>query len=69
MSFATVTSKGQTTIPKDVRNAAGMKAGDRIHFSVLQDGTIIVRVKNKTLRDLPIKPDKRRHVTVAQMNR
>jgi AbrB family looped-hinge helix DNA binding protein len=69
MSFATITSKGQTTIPKDVRVAAGMKAGDRIHFSVLEDGTIIVRVKNRTVRDLPIKPGKRRHVSVAQMNR
>jgi AbrB family looped-hinge helix DNA binding protein len=69
MSFATITSKGQTTIPKDVREAAGMKAGDRIHFSVLEDGTVIVRVKNRTVRDLPIKPGKRRHVTVSQMNR
>lgn len=69
MSFATVTSKGQTTIPKAVREAVGMKAGDRIHFAVLEDGTIIVRVKNRTVRDLPIKLAKRRHVTVAQMNR
>ncbi len=69
MSFATVTSKGQTTIPKDVREAAGMRAGDRIHFAVLEDGTIIVRVKNRTVRDLPIKLAKPRHVSVAQMNR
>jgi len=64
-----VTSKGQTTIPKDVREAAGMRAGDRIHFAVLEDGTIIVRVKNRTVRDLPIKLAKPRHVSVAQMNR
>jgi AbrB family looped-hinge helix DNA binding protein len=69
VAFATVTSKGQTTIPREVREAAGMKAGDRIHFAVLADGTIIVRVKNRSVRDLPIKPDKRRHVGVAQMNR
>lgn len=69
MSSATVTSKGQTTIPKSVRDAAGLKAGDRIHFSVLADGTIIVRVKNRSIRDLPIRPGRRRHVSVAQMNR
>jgi AbrB family looped-hinge helix DNA binding protein len=69
VSFATVTSKGQTTIPKDVREATGMKAGDRIHFAVLADGTIIVRVKNRAVRDLPIKTGKPRHVSVAQMNR
>lgn len=69
MSTATVTSKGQTTIPKDVREAAGLKAGDRIHFTVLEDGTIILRVKNRSIRDLAIKPKSARHVSVEQMNR
>ena len=44
MSSATLTSKGQTTIPKNVRDAAGLRAGDTIHFTVLDDRTIIVRV-------------------------
>jgi AbrB family looped-hinge helix DNA binding protein len=35
MAFATVTSKGQTMIPKDVRAAANLKPGDRIHFTSL----------------------------------
>lgn len=69
MSMATVTSKGQTTIPRDVREAAGLKAGDRIHFTVLEDGTIILRVKNRSVRDLAIKPKPVRHVSVEQMNR
>ena len=69
MSFATLTSKGQTTIPKDVRAAANLKAGDRIHFTVLEDGTIIVRVKNRSIRDIAIKPPGRKRVSVAQMNR
>lgn len=69
MSFATVTSKGQTTIPKDVRTAANLKAGDRIHFTVLQDGTIIIRVKNRSIRDIAIKPPGGKRVSIAQMNR
>ena len=69
MSFATLTSKGQTTIPKDVRAAANLKAGDRIHFTVLEDGTIIVRVKNRSIRDIAIKPPGRKRVSIAQMNR
>lgn len=69
MSTSTVTTKGQTTIPKDVRDAAGLKAGDRIHFTVLEDGTIILRVKNRSVRDLAIKPKPTRHITVEQMNR
>ncbi len=69
MSFATLTSKGQTTIPKSVRDAAGLRVGDRIHFAVLPDGTIIVRPKTKSIRDIGIKPVTRRRVTIRQMNR
>lgn len=68
MAFATVTSKGQTTIPREVREAAGLKVGDRIHFTVLEDGTIVVRVKNQSIRDVAIKP-KRKHVSIESMNR
>jgi AbrB family looped-hinge helix DNA binding protein len=69
VTFATLTSKGQTTIPKSVREAAGLHAGDRIHFSVLADGTIIVRAKTRGIRDLATRPPVRRRVTATQMNR
>ncbi|WP_118183212.1 AbrB/MazE/SpoVT family DNA-binding domain-containing protein [Paraburkholderia phosphatilytica] len=32
MASATVTSKGQVTIPVDVRNQLGLSVGDRIEF-------------------------------------
>ncbi|WP_429500665.1 AbrB/MazE/SpoVT family DNA-binding domain-containing protein (plasmid) [Robbsia andropogonis] len=32
MSTATLTSKGQVTIPVDVRNQLGLESGDRIEF-------------------------------------
>ncbi len=50
MTFAIVTSKGRTTIPKEIRAAANLKPSDRIHFSVLDDGRIIIRVKNRSIR-------------------
>ncbi len=68
MATATITSKGQTTIPKEVRAAANLKPGDRIHFAVLEDGTIIVRVKNCSIRDT-FKPPGGKRVSIAQMNR
>jgi len=61
-STATVTSKGRTTIPMDVREAAKLKAGDKICFTVLEDGTIILRVRNRSLRDLAVEPKPGRHV-------
>lgn len=33
MPSATITSKGQVTIPVDVRNQLGLDSGDRIEFS------------------------------------
>jgi len=69
MPHSTVTAKGQTTIPRDVRAAAGLRPGDRVHYTVLEDGTIILRVKNRSVRDLITRPRRGRHVTVEQMNR
>ena len=69
MTTSTITNKGQTTIPKDVRDAAGLRPGDSVHYTVLPDGTIIVRVKNRRARDLAIKPKSGRHVPAEQLNR
>lgn len=49
---ATLTSKGQTTIPKDIRESLGMKAGDRMTFTLMPDGTVLLRVKNKSVMSL-----------------
>lgn len=51
-SEATVTSKGQITIPADVRKAMGLAPGERVVFSRLQDGTTVMRAKTRSLRDL-----------------
>jgi antitoxin PrlF len=49
---ATLTSKGQTTIPKEIRESLGMKTGDRMTFTLLPDGTVLLRLKNKRVADL-----------------
>jgi AbrB family looped-hinge helix DNA binding protein len=49
---ATLTSKGQTTIPKPIRDSLGMKAGDRMSFTLMPDGVVVMRVKNKQASDL-----------------
>jgi antitoxin PrlF len=40
---ATVTSKGQVTIPKVVRDALGIKAGDEVIFRVDGDRAVLAR--------------------------
>ena len=49
---ATLTSKGQMTIPKAIRDSLGMKTGDRMTFTLLPDGIVVLRVKNKRVSDL-----------------
>lgn len=46
---STLTSKGQTTIPKDIRDRLRMKTGDRMTFTLMADGTVLLRVKNKSV--------------------
>jgi len=49
---ATLTSKGQTTIPKPIRDSLGMKTGDRMSFTLMPDGVVVMRVKNKRASEL-----------------
>jgi antitoxin PrlF len=49
---ATLTSKGQTTIPKEIRDGLGMKTGDRITFTLMPGATVLMRVKSKSVKEL-----------------
>ena len=48
----TLTSKGQVTVPREVRDRLGLKAGDKLTFTLLSDGTVIMRAKTRRLADL-----------------
>lgn len=52
MSEATLTSKGQVTIPADIRKAMGLEAGERVVFTQLDDGTTVMRAKTRSLPEL-----------------
>ena len=41
---ATMTSKGQITLPKSVREALGLKQGDRVLFRVLKGRAVLAKV-------------------------
>lgn len=40
MSESTVTIKGQTTLPKSVRQALDLGPGDRLRYLILDDGQV-----------------------------
>lgn len=58
-TIARITSKGQITLPKPVRDALGLKTGDRVLFRVKQGGALIA--KTPDLLDLagsvPVPPE------------
>ena len=70
MPVATMTSKGQVTIPKEIREKLRLKTGDRIRFTENADGSVTVRAQNKSLLDMigMLKPRKNRNATVEEMN-
>ncbi|MGH8610978.1 MAG: AbrB/MazE/SpoVT family DNA-binding domain-containing protein [Gammaproteobacteria bacterium] len=46
--LATMTTKGQVTLPKAIRDRIGLKAGAKIDFELLPDGTVKMRPANLT---------------------
>ncbi len=41
---ATVTDKGQVTVPKEIRQRTGIRPGSRLDFEVMEDGSLRVQV-------------------------
>jgi AbrB family looped-hinge helix DNA binding protein len=70
MPTSTLTSKGQTTIPKDIRKRLNLHPGDRLEFVVDEDGRVLVLPANIDAAELAgmLKPPAR-PVTVEDMNR
>jgi len=52
MPSATLTSKGQLTLPKAVRDLLRLGAGDRVDFVVKDDGTVVLRPATVDVREL-----------------
>ena len=48
----TMTVKGQVTIPREIRERLGLQSGDKVAWSLLSDGTVVVRPKTRRLADL-----------------
>ncbi len=70
MAESTITAKGQTTVPADVRAQVHAKAGTRLVWSVTPDGTIIVRAKTKSILDMAgmAKAPRGKRVAIEDMN-
>ena len=70
MASATVTSKGQITIPKPIREALELEPGDRVAFRVDDEGRVVIEPETLDLMELfgTLKPSVQ-GVTVDDMRR
>ena len=70
MALATLTNKGQVTIPKTVRDSLGLHAGDKLEFVVAKSGKAYIKPVTKRVDDVFGKLHKsgRKPVSVKEMN-
>ncbi len=70
MTRGTVTSKGQITIPKEVRDQLGLKPGDRVDFVKDRAGQFSLKAINTDFRSLRgiLKSKRARPLTIREMD-
>ena len=70
MSEATITSKGQITIPVRVRQALGIDPGDRIEFVEVEKGQFAIIAATRSVRELKglFRGKRSKPVSIEEMN-
>lgn len=70
MAESTITAKGQTTVPAEVRDRIKAAPGTRLVWHVMPDGSVVVRAKTHSILDLAgmLKPPARKAVKIEDMN-
>ena len=69
MPSATLTSKGQITVPKEIREHLGVEPGDRLNFSIGREGDVTVEPETVDLRSLRGMLKSKRHVSLEDMEK
>jgi antitoxin PrlF len=70
MSTATLTSKGQITIPADVRRMLNVDSGDRVEFVQVEPGRFEIVAATRSVRELKgLFGKPARTVSIDEMNR
>ncbi len=71
MSLSTLTSKGQITIPKDLRESMSLATGDKVEFIINEQNEVVIKPITKKAIDVfgqLSKYKKEKPVSVEEMN-
>ena len=70
MWIGTLTTKGQITVPKAIRQHLKLRTGHRVEFYVDSSGQVILRPLSRSIRSIKgiVRSPHRRPVTVEEMN-
>lgn len=69
MSEARMSSKGQITLPKEIRDRLGLKQGDRVRFIIEDDGRVRLLPAKRDISELMgILPKPRRAYSLEELD-
>jgi AbrB family looped-hinge helix DNA binding protein len=72
MAESTLTTKGQITIPKVVRDALHLEVGDKVYFDIKDDGSVVLMARNQPVESLfgmlKTKARLKRPLSIEEMN-
>ncbi len=71
MPASLITSKGQTTIPKEIRDHLNLHPGDRVDFVIRENGKVVIEPATldvKELEGILYKPG-RKTVSIEEMGK
>lgn len=66
MALATITTKGQVTIPKEIRDSLKLRTGDKIEIVVTEKGEAVIRPISKKVDDIFCKLHKPGQKAISQ---
>lgn len=65
---ATLTSKGQMTFPKAIRDQLGLEAGDKLEFTIIENGKLLIIPKKSSVKALKgMLPKPKKPISLEEM--
>lgn len=69
MAISTMTSKGQLTVPKSIREYLGIDSGNKIEFIIDEVGRVVMIPKTLDIEDIFGMIDRRIGASIDDMNK